>query len=217
MFGSTVTLLHLFCAPLAAAPVWSVDFEGTGGAAIDWMQVHGWKEVRGSAERWTVSDGALHLVQDDDSTTIGTERGFPIDPETAPRLVVRFRVDQWPHDADLSERDTEDSALRVFVVFDRGGGWFHPPHTLGYAFASSNTVGTFVTSDRFDNVKYLPVVNARDYDGGWIEIERDLVADYVAAFGERPPRIEAIALKADGNDTNARTRAAVDRIELFAR
>lgn len=212
-------LFTWFCvsASLGPAAVWSVDFDGPDTQALDWMRVHGWEEQRGSAARWTVADGALHLVQDDDSTTIGTDRGFPIDPEVAPRLVVRFRVLEWPERADLAYKETEDSALRVFVVFDRGGGWFRPPHTLGYAFASTRAAGDIITSDRFDQVKYLPVVSAADYDGGWVEIERDVVADYVAAFGRRPPRIKAIGIKADANDTDGRARASVDHILLLPR
>ncbi|MCA9542626.1 MAG: DUF3047 domain-containing protein, partial [Myxococcales bacterium] len=107
--------------------------------------------------------------------------------------------------------------LRVFVIFDHGGGLLSPPDTLGYAFASTLPVGRTATSDRFDNVKFIAVAGPNGYDGGWIEVERDLVADYKAAFGKAPPRIKAIGIKSDGNNTDAKAAAVIDSIEILPR
>ena len=206
-----------FAAPAIAAPGWSVTFDGASGPALKWMKANGWKEQRGDADRWRLADGALHTSQDEDSTTIGTERGFPIDANAAPRLRMRFKVSAWPKKGDLRRKGTEDAALRVFVIFDRGGGLLSPPDTLGYAFASTNRVGSVVTSARFDNVKFIPVAGPNGYDGGWIEVERDVVADYRKAFGKAPPRIKAIGIKSDGNNTDAKAAATIDRIEFLPR
>lgn len=203
--------------PALAAPGWSVTFDGRATPALKWMEANGWEEQRGDADRWRIADGALHTLQDDDSTTIGTRRGFPIDPDAAPRLKLRFKVTAWPKKGDLRRKDTEDAALRVFVIFDRGGGLISPPDTLGYAFASTNPVGRIVTSQRFDNVKFIPVAGPAGYDGGWIEVERDLVADYKAAFGKAPPRIRAIGIKSDTNNTGAKAAAVVDSIRILPR
>jgi len=215
--GAVSLLVAAFTAPAAAAPGWSVSFDGRSQPAQAWMKANGWEEQRGDADRWRVADGALHTSQDEDSTTIGTERGFPLSPQAAPRLRMRFKVTAWPEKGDLRRKGTEDAALRVFVIFDRGGGLISPPDTLGYAFASTNPVGRFITSARFDNVKYIPVATAKGYDGGWIEVERDIVADYTKAFGKAPPRIKAIGIKSDGNNTDAKAAAVIDRIELLPR
>lgn len=204
-------------APASAAPGWSVTFDGPDSPALKWMKANGWQEQRGDADRWRIADGALHTRQREDSTTIGTERGFPVDPKAAPRIRIRFKVTAWPKKGDLRRKSTEDAALRVFVIFDRGGGLLSPPDTLGYAFASTNPVGKTITSQRFDNVKYIPVAGPAGYDGGWIEVERDLVADYTAAFGKAPPRIKAIGIKSDGNNTDAEAGAVIDRIEILPR
>lgn len=210
--------LTLCAAPAAAAPGWSVTFDGPPTPAERWMKANGWEEQRGSAARWRIADGALHTAQDEDSTTIGTERGFPLDPQATPRIRIRFKVTAWPAKGDLRRKGTEDAALRIFVLFDRGGGLLSPPDTLGYAFASSNPVGKTLTSERFDNVKFIPVATARGYDGGWIEVERDLVADYKAAFGRASvPKIKAIGIKSDGNNTDAKAAAVIDRIEILPR
>ncbi len=204
-------------APASAAPAWSVTFDGRSQPALKWMKANGWKEQRGDADRWRIADGALHTAQNEDSTTVGTERGFPLDPNAAPRIRIRFKVTAWPEKGDLRRKGTEDAALRVFVIFDRGGGLLSPPDTLGYAFASKNPAGVFITADRFDNVKYIPVASAKGYDGGWIEVERDVVADYKKAFGKAPPRIKAIGIKSDANNTDGKAAAIIDRIEFLPR
>lgn len=205
--------------PIAAAapPGWSVRFDAPDGPATAWMKKHGWEEQRGSADRWRIAGGALHVMQVEDSTTIGTERGFPIDAHAAPMLSFRFKVSEWPAKGDLRKKDKEDAALRVFVIFDRGGGLLSPPDTLGYAFASSNPVGAVITAERFDNVKYIPIATAAGYDRGFIEVRRDLVADYKAAFGRAPPKIKAIGVKSDGNNTDGRAAAQIEWITIGPR
>ncbi len=219
MIGRTLALA-LALAPLgafAAPPTWSVTFDQPDQPATKWMAAHGWEEQRGDADRWQIKDGLLRTGQVEDSTTIGTSRGFPVDPNAAPILTFRFKVTKHPAKGDLRRKGTEDAALRVFILFDRGGGILSPPDTLGYAFASSQPVGKTITSDRFDNVKYIPVATAKGYDGGWVEVKRDVVADYKAAFGRTPPAIKAIGIKSDANNTDGRAAAQIDWIKLSPR
>jgi len=130
---------------------------------------------------------------------------------------MRFRVTSWPQKGDLRRKSTEDAALRVFVLFDHGGGLLSPPDTLGYAFTSSQPLGKTITSQRFDNVKFIPVATAQGYAGGWVEVERDLAADYKAAFGRKAPRVKAIGIKSDANNTDGRAAAIIDSIEILPR
>lgn len=221
MIGRTLVTLSLAAAltapALAAPPVWSVTFDDADQPATAWMAKNGWEEQRGDADRWRIKDGLLRTGQVEDSTTVGTSRGFPVDPAAAPILTFRFKVTKYPEKGDLRRAGTEDAALRVFILFDRGGGLLSPPDTLGYAFASARPVGEFITSDRFDNVKYIPVVTAKGYDGGWVEVKRDLVADYQKAFGRKPPEIKAIGIKSDANNTDGRAAAQIDWIRLSPR
>ncbi|MCA9538714.1 MAG: DUF3047 domain-containing protein [Myxococcales bacterium] len=210
-----MALLPVLLALLAPAPVWRVDFATESTPALTWMKANGWKEQRGDADAWRVVDGVLRTAQKEDSTTIGTQRGFPLDALTHRHLRFRFRVLKWPAKGDLRKKGTEDAALRIFILFDHGEGFIAPPDTLGYAFASSRPVGEMITSDRFDNVKYIPIATARGYDGRWIEVDVDLVADYRRAFGvEAVPAIKAIGIKSDGNNTDAEASAEIDWIQI---
>lgn len=205
----------LFSVTAHAEPAWSIDFPDGTIDVEDWLDDAGWEEQRGDADAWRIVDGVLRTRQDDDSTTIGTKRGFPLSPHQARTLRYRFRVLNHPSGGDLRDKGTEDAALRIFVLFDKGGGFFSPPYTLGYAFGSSNPVGRVITSDRFDHVKYIVVASARSATRQWIEIERDIVADYQKAFGtHRVPKIAAIGIKSDANNTDGTAAAEVDWIRL---
>lgn len=216
--ASATLSLAFTAAPALAEPGWLVDFPTGDHKARDWMKSSGWEEQKGSAGRWRILDGVLRAEQDEDSTTIGTERGFPLVADRFPMLRYRFRVLGFPQKGNLRKKGTEDAALRVFILFDKGGGLLSPPHTLGYAFGSTEEVGEVITSDRFDHVKYIVVATPKQGVGRWLDIERDIVADYQKAFGTRSvPRIKAIGIKSDANDTDGQATAEVDWIRLDPR
>lgn len=212
--------LALLASPLlttaaAAAPGWAIEFPKARTHIEAWMKQAKWKEQRGDADAWQIGDGVLRTVQDEDSTTIGTSKGFPLDPMTHRTLSFRFRALSWPAKGNVARKSTEDAALRVFILFDRGGGILSPPDTLGYAFTVGQPKGAKVRSERFDNVFYVSVESATGYDGGWREVSVDLVADYQALFKrEVVPKIKAIAIKSDGNDTDAKVSAEIAWIRL---
>lgn len=215
-----VTLLLAVPAPSVASDNagWAVEFPQTERLpAQKWLQSAGWEEQRGSARRWYITNGVLHTIQNDDSTAIGTKRGFPISAKKFPMLQFEFKVTELPRGADLHKKATEDSALRIFVAFDKGGGVFSPPNTLGYAFGEKEEINKVITSERFDQVKYIPVAKAPDGLGRWITVERNLIADYAGAFGTRNvPAIRAVVIKSDANNTETRARAQVRAIRFVA-
>lgn len=209
--------LALVC--LSLTPVLAADVPGwhmrpsPDGPAREWMNAAGWEEQKGSAKRWRVEGGVLRTEQDDDSTTIGTKRGFPMAPG---KLRFSFRVLEAPAGADLRRKEKEDSALRVLVVFDEGGGLFSPPTTLGYGFGDGEPADVFFRSDRFGQVKYMVVASPKTHPTGeWIDVERDLARDYEAAFGKKAvPKVAAIAVKSDANDTGGKARAELRSLSL---
>jgi hypothetical protein len=205
----------LLLAPALAA-AWQLRLPAGEAPARDWMKGAGWEEQKGSAKAWRVEGGALRTAQDDDSTTIGTKRGFPLTVAEAPKLRFSFRVLEAPEGADLRKQGTEDSALRVFVVFDEGGGLFSPPTTLGYGYGRGEPAGVFFRSDRFGQVKYMVVASPKTHPPGeWVDVERDLARDFEAAFGKKKvPKIAAIAVKSDANDTGGKARAELRALSL---
>lgn len=205
-------------AAVAVKPAWAMEFPRARTNIEAWMKRAQWEEQRGDADAWRISGGVLRTVQDEDSTTVGTSKGFPVVAEGHRKLRFRFRALKWPAKGNLAKKGTEDAALRIFVVFDRGGGILSPPDTLGYAFTVGQPKGAAVRSERFDNVFYISVESAKGYDGGWREVTVDLVDDYRTHFKRQAvPKIKAIAIKSDGNNTDAQVSAEIDWIRLSPR
>jgi hypothetical protein len=179
---------------------------------LSWAQTHEWEEQKGSAKRWSFADHCLRLTSNDTSTTVGTAKGFPIPVDEATTLQFDALVSEAPTGADLSQRAKEDAALRIFVLFDQGGGIISPPQTLGYAFMPDSEIDTMVTSDWFDNVKYITVGNTL---GKRLAITGRIQEDYQRAFGSADvPAIQAIGVKADSNHTGQSSRAVLCRLEI---
>ncbi len=189
-----------------------------------WMKTHGWETQRGDPRRFRVGPAGLAMVSRDDSVAIGLRRGFPIDPNTWSRLQVRVRIDRLPTGTALARKSGDDAAFRLYVAFNRDDGWFHPPHTIAYAWTESLARERIVQSAHFDQLRYLSVGKGipRDDNGvpRWITIERDVIADYRRVFPEadrRVPAIVGLLLKCDTNNTHGRAASTVAFVRFVER
>lgn len=203
-----------FLSPLPAL-AWAISFPATPMSALEWMKANKFEEQKGSAAQWRIEDSSLVMIQDKDSTTIATKHGFPLKVESNLTAEFEIKVEQIPEKADLQKKEKEDAAFRFLILFDKGGGVFTPPDTLGYAWASQGKVGDIITADRFKNVKYLVIAAGTTELNQWKTFKRNVAADYKKAFGATEvPKIGAIALKSDGNDTKGKAKARVKILKI---
>jgi hypothetical protein len=128
------------------------------------------------------------------------------DAEACPFLEWDWRVEVLQESASLFEKDLEDVAASIFVMFGDPGSFAapQPVPTLRYVWTTER-----VPEETIVDSPYLPgVVRSIVVQGGiesplaWARERRDLVADFQAAFG-RPPRerVQAIALFTDNDQT----------------
>ncbi|MBI3890918.1 MAG: DUF3047 domain-containing protein [Candidatus Wallbacteria bacterium] len=217
--------LEVANAPKATRALKGTDLIGFGNAAdFAGFFKNGWESERDDPKNWTLERPAagflfLRMPSKDDSVQIGHKVG-PFAVASNPMLRVKFRVDQVPPGADISTAKREDTAFRFFVVFDKKDGWI-APNTIGYAWTTSNEVGAFIRSDRtgLKNVWYVVIGKGQGTNGQWQTFERDVEADYRRAFrinGE-VPRIVAIGIKGDTNDTHTQSLAGVAEATLGPR
>lgn len=179
---------RLFSADNALFTPWTlIPIHGTG----DWRLVvdSDGMSIRGHAEH---SASAAMLAVN-------------IDPVTCPVLEWQWLTESVQPSADLHTRGGDDVAAGLFVLFGDPGPPTHPHRvpTLRYVWTAHDQVG-----DVIDN-PYLPgtvrniVVHSGDADvGRWITERRNVLDDYVAAFGEPPQQaIAALALFVDNDQT----------------
>jgi head-tail adaptor len=78
-------------------------------------------------------------------------------------------------------------------------------------------VGTVVPNPYTDRVRMIVVESGTARAGRWIAYERDIVADYRAAFGEDPPPIAGVAIMTDTDNTGDTVEAWYGDILLLPR
>lgn len=128
------------------------------------------------------------------------------DADACPYLEWEWRVEKLQESASLFEKDLEDVAASIFVMFGDPGSFAAPSPvpTLRYVWTTGR-----VQEETIIDSPYLPgVVRSIVVQGGivsplaWEAERRDLVADYQAAFGGPPEaRVQAIALFTDNDQT----------------
>ena len=89
-----------------------------------------------------------------------------------------------------------------------------PGAALCYVHALNTEAGTVAPNAYSDRIQMLVVADGPVQRDEWFEFERDVIADYEAAFGESAPRIVGIALAADTDDTGETSVAYFGDVRL---
>ncbi len=142
------------------------------------------------------------------------------DPNDCPVIAWSWRIQELQESASLVERDREDVAASIFVMFGDPGSFAAPRKvpTLRYVWTNARQQ----IEDIVDS-PYLPgVVRSIVVETGvvspavWVDEKRDLLADYQAAFGGQPQdKVYAIAIFTDNDQTGEPVEAHYGRAGLF--
>ena len=190
-----------------------------------WMRAHQWESRRHEPQYFEVGRGHMRLVSKGDSVMIGTTRGMPLRSQHWPRLRLRLQIIKNPTGTNNAEKSGDDSAFRLYVAFNRDKILFGPPHTIVYVWTERTEANTFIESPYFsEQMRYLSIGkgttgSATTNAGGWVTIERDLVADYRKSFPtdeKDVPDVGGILLKCDSNNTDTSAEALLASIEFLA-
>jgi hypothetical protein len=162
----------------------------------------------------------------------GLKQALDVDTAARPRVAWRWRVQDLIAGADSLDRHAEDSPVRLLLFFDGDkrrlpardqlalemaemvSGQSVPYATLVYLWENRQPVGTVIDSAHTGRVKMVVAGSGRDRLGQWKQFERDYVADYERAFGERPGRLIGIGIMTDTDNTGAEIEAFYGDIEL---
>ncbi len=148
-----------------------------------------------------------------------------VDPTVSPWLSWRWKVSRVLESADLSEKKRDDYAARVYVLFDYPVeklpladrikisigrslyGQELPAAALCYVWDNRHLVGVSAWSAYTDRVRMIVLESGPHHVGQWRLEQRDVAADFRAAFGEEAPPISGIALAADTDNTGENVTA----------
>ena len=186
------------------------------------------------ATRFTlVEDGGDTVLRAQaDASMASVMHPLNVDPNAFPVLRWRWKVSNVLKKSDIRERTADDFPARVYVLFDYDiakltflqrvkilvararYGKDVPAAALCYVWDAKAPVGLSAWSPYTDRVRVLVVESGTANVNRWHEVERNLVADFRAAFGEEPPAISGVALAADTDNTGESVTTLFGNVRL---
>ena len=140
-------------------------------------------------------------------------RELPTEMAESPgSLAWSWRMVQAPAGADLRNEKTDDSPLRVFVVFGKPGLFGRSSRVIFYTFGSSEPDDYSRVSYVSDKMYVIRVGGTRDV-GHWTDNTAKPFADYRRVWHGQPPPITAIGVMQDTDQTKAMAVAELRRLE----
>lgn len=146
--------------------------------------------------------------------------------QTAGELRFSWWVPRLNDAADLRDSDIDDAVARVVLSFDgdRAGRFSVRDHmlselaqlvtgeplpyaTLVYVWDNRYPVGTVIANPHTTRIRQLVVQSGPSQLDRWVDVERDVQADFRHAFGEAPGPLLSVGLLSDANNTGATVEA----------
>jgi len=155
------------------------------------------------------------------------------DPRAYPFIAWRWKIANLLRKSALGSKAGDDFPARVYVLFDydlarlslldrakiylarRRYGPDVPAAALCYVWDGKAPVGTSLWSPYTDRVRVIVVESGAAHLGEWRTVQRDLAADFRAAFGGEPPAISGVAVASDTDNTGESALALFGDIRLL--
>lgn len=155
-----------------------------------------------------------------------------IAPENLGTVHFSWLVPALMEGADLATRQGDDSPVRLVLAFEGDRGLFSakdaalneltrlltgkemPYATLMYVWSNTRPVESIVHNARTARIRKIVVESGTQGLQQWRHYERDLRADFVAAFGEAPGKLVGIGIMTDSDNTQSQTQAWYGPIRL---
>lgn len=137
-----------------------------------------------------------------------------------PWLEWTWRVDQLQRTADIRDRDGEDFAAAIFLIFGRPTMLKPSVPTLAYVWTNDRlAVGTTVDSPYHPvTSRHVVVRSGANSPGQWLHERRNVVDDFRKAFGREPPAVvEVVGLFTDNDQTGEPVEAYYGEIRAHPR
>jgi hypothetical protein len=139
------------------------------------------------------------LVAHSSKAASGRIYNLNLDPKEYQTLKWSWKIDHTIKKGDEKTKNGDDFAARVYVVFPRG--FFSKTRAICYVWANKLPKGEHVFSPFTTNIITVAMDSGDELAGRWTFHQRNVYEDYKVFFGEEPPRIGAVALMTDTDNT----------------
>jgi hypothetical protein len=162
----------------------------------------GWsdKSFQGTTEYRIVEEGdQTVLFARSENAASGLVFETDYDPQQFPVLRWRWKISNTISKGDSRSKGGDDYAARIYVIFPH---WFFPKtKTLNYIWANQLPKDSFQKNVYTSNAVMVAVESGPSKAGEWVAEQRNLLDDYRQAFGGEPPKVGAIAIMTDTDNT----------------
>jgi len=145
-------------------------------------------------------DHFLYLLSVSD--TFGLKKEISFDIKKYPYLSWRWRATKLPKGGDIRQRETDDQAGQVYVVFPKFPTMINS-RSMGYIWDTQAPVGFSGTSTAYSKMKYVVLQSGGSRLGEWISESRNVYEDYQNLFQEDPPLVGAVLLYINSQHTKS--------------
>ena len=169
------------------------------------------------------------------SSGSGIVREIRIDPHRHPLLAWQWKVMRVLEKGDLKTRAGDDYPARLYVTFDVApenlstserlqlslARMMHGPDVpaaaLCYVWDTKAAPGTIAPNAFTDRVRMIVVDSGAADAGRWRRHERNIPADYRAAFGADAPMVNSVIVSTDTDNTGETAETYYGDVEFRAR
>jgi Protein of unknown function (DUF3047) len=146
-------------------------------------------------------------------TASGLCRTVRVDLDTLPVVHWTWRLDRAPPPADERARPGDDQGLRLSFLHRTQDSIL----AVQYIWSHDAPVGASWPNAFIANAREVVARSGPALPGAWQAEQRDLAADFRAAFGRTVDQIDAVCIMTDGDQSGALVEAWYGDITLKAR
>lgn len=223
LIGCTLALLYGSAVAQAADEVIELGNFSTATAGGDMPA--GWEpltfpKITEHTTYQLVNDGGTVVIKaDSQAGASGLTRKMAVDLNKYPILQWRWKVDNVIERSDVTRKEGDDYAARIYITFayepdkvsfgkrlkyQAGRALLNqdiPIAAINYIWESKTPKDTLVDNAYTDFVKMIVIESGQEKIGQWVQEERNVYEDYRRAFGTEPPLISGVAIMTDTDNT----------------
>lgn len=165
----------------------------------------GWKDqtIFGSKKTtyaFVKENGRSSLQAKSVNSASGLIHKIDIDPKTHPIIAWSWKIDHTVRKGNERIKDGHDFAARLYIVFK--SSIFARTRAIEYVWGNIMSRGEIITNPYSKQVVMIAVNTGDELAGKWVSHKRNFADDYRKVFGEEPPRVRAIAIMTDSDNTH---------------
>lgn len=216
LLSAGMVLMACTAASAHLAVLFQEDFEA--GLGDRWVE-RGFPSIaRRNTFSLGVEPGGNRYLKVDSADSYSAKGVFlKFSAQQCPEVSWRWRVSNVIATADITRKEGDDAAAKVYVVF-AGPSWWNPldKRILLYVWDNAAPMGAVLPNAWLPAKERMVVLESGAAKAGqWIDERVSLSEDFTRAFaGETPGSVEGLAFLADTDNTHERVSAGLDDLVI---